>query len=96
MEYVIDLDNTMWTSTIKKCECCGRNQYEAPAVNLDMVKKVNALYDSGCRIILWTGRGWDAYKCTKRQVVEAGIKHHELIMGKPLGIYVDADAVKTL
>ena len=94
--YVIDIDGTLLYSTAKICEYCGRLKYENPVKNKRMIKKVNALYKKGAIIILWTGRGWDTYEETKRQINNAGILHHELVMGKPLGTYVDEEALTTL
>ena len=64
--------------------------------NIDEIKLVNKYYNIGHRIILWTGRNWDKYEITKAQLEACKIKHHELIMGKPQGVYVDVDSLKSL
>lgn len=94
--YVIDIDGTLLFCTPRICDHCGRIKYEHPVKNKRIIKKVNALFKKGATIILWTGRGWDTYEETKRQINNAGILHHELVMGKPLGIYVDEEALTTL
>jgi hypothetical protein len=65
-------------------------------VDQDEINKINMAYDSGKLIFLYTGRGWDYYEVTKNQLSQYGVKHHELIMGKPLGTYVDKEVRRTL
>ena len=60
------------------------------------IKRINKLCSQGHTIILWTGRNWDCYAATKKELLDAGILHHELIMGKPQGIYIDKDAKTSL
>lgn len=49
------------------------------------IDKVNKLYDEGHKIIYYTARGQKTKKdwteLTKKQLVDWGCKHHELIMG---------------
>lgn len=94
--FVVDIDNTLIESDITKCDNCGRKTY-AGAIPIDeWIDRLNELYDEGHYITLWTGRGWDCEEITKQQLDEFGIKYHTLVLGKPLGIYVDRDSVNKL
>jgi hypothetical protein len=60
----------------------------------EMIKIVNQCYEQGDKVIIYTARGMtgfagnvheiysNLYELTKTQLVEWGIKHHQLIMGK--------------
>lgn len=91
--FAIDIDNTLLISKAKRCNHCGRYTYTFIRPISNHVHKVNLLYDAGNNIFLYTGRGWDYYDETVKQLERCGIKYHELIMGKPIGIYVDVDKV---
>ena len=73
----------------------------------DRIDKVNALYDEGHTIIFQTARGMGrsgnspayAYQAferlTKQQLVDWGVKHHGVFLGKPAGdVYVDDKGCK--
>jgi hypothetical protein len=94
--WVIDIDNTLLRSECKSCPHCGRMTYELVAINRKLVKKVNERFLAGDIVILWTGRGWDTYDITREQLKKIGLSYHELVMGKPQGIIVDADAIRNL
>ncbi len=96
MKYVIDIDNTLIVSEATICECCGRYKYKTKYVKQQQIDRVNELYKQNNLIVLWTGRGWDTYEITTEQLKNAGVLYHELVMGKPLGTYVDFDAIKEL
>lgn len=95
-EWVIDIDGTLLVSHPETCPTCKRVKYALIGANRDLVAKVNARFAAGDRVILWTGRGWDCYDLTVRQLKQVGVKYHQLVMGKPLGTYVDADAIRGL
>lgn len=64
------------------------------------IARVNALYDAGCEIVLFTARGsmtgedWRA--ATRAQLERWGVRYHELRFGKPhADIYID-DRLMTL
>ena len=65
--------------------------------NVDIV---NALYEKGHKIILFTARGGtsgiDWTDLTQHQMNEWGVKHHELRMGKPAADYYIDDKLITL
>lgn len=94
--FVIDIDDTILFSDNVECDHCGRKQYRLKNVDQKEIDMINAAYSKGHIIIFWTGRGWDQYGVTKKQLSEAKVYYHELFMGKPQGIYVDKDAKTTL
>jgi hydroxymethylpyrimidine pyrophosphatase-like HAD family hydrolase len=96
MTYVFDIDDTLFWSDKYQCDKCQRVQYKMIRKDQKEIDLLNNAYDNGHTIILWTGRNWDCYDLTIKQLKEADIKYHQLIMGKPQGIYIDKDAVKSL
>jgi hypothetical protein len=87
---VVDIDNTLI-----KSEYIG-GEYIKPEPIIDEITKLNDLYRQGWIIILWSGRSWIHYEITVSQSKNFGIKYHTLLLGKPIGIYIDADAKTTL
>jgi len=94
--FVIDIDETLLFSKLVECGECFKTVYHFDKADRKEVSLVNKAYRQGHTIILHTGRGWDQYEVTKRQLEKARIKYHELVMGKPLGIYIDKDAMPSL
>ena len=91
MEFLsVDIDDTVLTSTITKCGCCGNLTYSDPKPVQSEIKMVNQAHESGTIIILHTGRGWNQYKITVEQLKKFGIKYNQLVMGKPYGPYIDS------
>lgn len=94
MTLIVDIDDTLLLyddhgiGSIEK--------YKTGKPNYEEIKRLNDHFYAGNTIILHTGRGWDKYDFTKEQLSKFGIKYHELVMGKPQGIYVDKDAIKSL
>ncbi len=95
MTFVVDIDDTLIKSDKLYCSVCGRVHYEKPEA-LKEVEFVNTAYKNGDKIILHTGRNWDSYALTVRQLESLGVKYHELVMGKPQGIYIDVDSYKSI
>lgn len=94
---VIDLDNTLLKSEKEICNRCGRIKYKNAMPIKDEIDKLNDLFFThNIKIIIWTGRNWDCYQQTIEQMYKYGIQYHELVMGKPQGVYVDRDAKTTL
>jgi hypothetical protein len=89
MQFIIDIDDTILISKKEICSRCGRFQYSDPVQIESEIAAVNLLYKKGHSIILHTGRGWDCYDVTKKQLASFDVMYHELIMGKPVGIYID-------
>lgn len=96
MNFVIDIDDTLLFSEKIECQECGRVKYKLKRKDDEEIRKLNDLWGMGHRIILYTGRNWDCYDITVKQLSEAGIQYDELVMGKPQGVYVDKDAKTTL
>jgi len=90
--YIIDIDNTI---------CSQEKDYSKAKPFLNIIKKINKLYDEGNIIKFFTARGTetgiDWRLITEKQLKDWGVKYHELIMGKPAGdIYVDDRSIKKL
>ncbi|MCD6288309.1 MAG: acylneuraminate cytidylyltransferase [Candidatus Hydrogenedentes bacterium] len=66
-------------------------QYDQAGPITDNVELVNALYDQGHTIVLFTARGTvtgiDWADVTKKQMEQWGVKYHELLFGKPSADY---------
>jgi hydroxymethylpyrimidine pyrophosphatase-like HAD family hydrolase len=88
LTFVIDIDDTIFTYPVKDYKTI-QHKYSSAKVNNELRETINRLYSKGHVIILHTGRNWDKYKFTKRQLADFNINHHELVMGKPQGIYID-------
>ena len=87
--YCFDLDGTL-------CHTPG-SEYAKSTPKLSRIDIVNSLYAEGHRIIIFTARGgssgMDWTDLTRKQLLEWGVKHHQLILGKPAAdIYVDDKA----
>lgn len=93
MTFVIDIDDTL---LLYDNDYTGLTRYKSAKPNIKEIKLVNEKYKKGNKIIIHTGRNWDKYDFTKKQLKEFKIKYHELIMGKPQGIYIDKDSYKSI
>ena len=85
-KYCFDLDGTLCTNT--------EGDYENAQPLSSRINRVNELYESGDYILIFTARGYvtgiDWTTLTKNQLTPWGVKHHELILGKPdADIYID-------
>ena len=90
MRYAFDIDNTLVKT--------NGSDYENSVPIQHRIDRVNYLFDEGHSIYLFTARGMasgrDLYEFTANQVREFGIKHHQLIMGKPdVDVFVDDKAI---
>jgi hypothetical protein len=88
--YCFDIDGTLCTNT--------EGRYESARPFEDAVRSVNALFDAGHTILLYTARGSttgiDWRETTARQLAEWGAKYHALHFGKPTAdIYIDDKAI---
>lgn len=95
MTYVIDIDDTLIWYPDKEYKDIYE-KYDSAIPDKEEIEALNMLFDKGNYVILHTGRNWDKYELTKVQMANFGIKHHELVMGKPQGIYIDKDSYKTI
>lgn len=77
--YLIDLDGTLCTNTF--------GEYEKAKPIFSAIETINKYYDDGIYIKIYTARGsgtginWR--EITESQLKLWGVKHHELILGKP-------------
>ena len=84
MIYAFDCDGVI-------CEtegiAVGAPDYMTSIPKVGNIKKINALYDMGHKVIIFTGRGAlsgiDWRDLTEKQFKDWGLKYHELIFGKP-------------
>mgnify|MGYP001243645255 CR=1 FL=1 len=101
MKYVVDIDGTICTQS--------GTDYETAKPHLERIEKLNKLYDEGNEIVYFTARGMGRhdgnthraykqfYEFTRQQLVSWGVKHHDLILGKPAAdVYVDDKGIKDL
>lgn len=90
MIYCFDLDDTL-------CRTQGTD-YAASAPIDERISHVNDLYESGHTIKIHTARGAktgiDWRQVTESQLLNWGLKYHELSFGKPFAdIYIDDKGV---
>jgi len=90
MIYAIDIDGVLCDDML--------GDYDKSTPHYAVIKRVNALYDAGHTIKIFTGRGsatgidWKDF--TIRQLHAWGVHYHELIFGKPVAdIFIDDKAV---
>ncbi len=84
---VVDIDGVL-------AEAVPALDYEQAGPIPDNIARVNALFDHGCEIILFTARGSgtgkDWSRVTADQLARWGVRYHELHFGKPpADYYVD-------
>jgi len=90
---VVDIDGVI-------AEATADLDYAAAGPIHDNIRRVNALHDAGCTIVLFTARGsatgkdWSAV--TREQMQRWGVKHDELLLGKPPADYYIDDRLTTL
>jgi SAM-dependent methyltransferase len=91
--YCFDIDGTICTNT--------DGAYERAEPHPDVIARVNALFDSGDRITLYTARGSttgiDWFELTEKQLRSWGVNYHQLILGKPTAdVYIDDKATNVM
>lgn len=91
MRFVFDIDGTIFFSKVDR-----KGKYKIIDINKDLVKIINALYNSGKHeVILHTGRHWNHLATTIKQLRKHCVKYHTIVMGKPVAdYYVDDKAIK--
>ncbi len=98
--YIFDIDGTI-------CDKDKLDDYDKSYPFLERIRKINSLYDEGNEIIFFTARGMgrhnnnaslairDFYSLTEKQLKDWGVKHSQLILGKPSGdLYIDDKGIK--
>ena len=88
MQIIIDMDGTICTE--------DRTYSGGLAVTkLHAVESINALYDEGHTIIIYSARTWMEFEMTTAWLKEHKVKYHQLIMGKPIGdVWIDDRALQ--
>ncbi len=94
MIYCFDIDGTI-------CKTIGADYENAKPIK-SVIEKINEIFDSGHDIIIYTARGMGTlngdvakvydtwYEFTKNQLIEWGLRYHQLILGKPTAdVYID-------
>jgi hypothetical protein len=92
--YVFDLDGTL-------CTLVDGNYSQAKPI-IERIKTVNDLFSNGYVINIYTARGMGRFSndgslaseefrsLTEKQLLDWGVKYHNLFMGKPAAdVYVD-------
>ena len=81
----VDIDETICDTPTDPTD--GSRDYYASVPRLDMIEKINKIYDEGNTVVYWTARGSrsgiDWHDHTEKQLVEWGAKHHQLRCDKP-------------
>lgn len=90
MIYCFDIDGTLCANT--------DGDYERAEPDFRVISRVNSLYESGHKILLYTARGAttgiDWRGLTEGQLGSWGLKYHALYMGKPTAdLYIDDKAI---
>lgn len=86
---VIDIDDTLLICDRIDGSYCNAQPID---IEINKLKELSSKY----KIILHTGRHWNHYDITISQLRQFEIPFDQLIMGKPLGIYIDKDAKTSL
>lgn len=88
MQIIIDLDGTICTE-----EKTYSRSLAAPKEHA--VESVNALYDRGHTIIIYSARTWLEFEMTTEWLNRNQVKYHQLVMGKPIGdVWIDDRALR--
>lgn len=93
MTYSIDIDGVIskkqhWS--IGDSYLRAKDMFLSIPIDVEVVKRVNQLYEEGHVIILNTSRLWHDYQVTVEWLRQGGVKYHTLIMAKVLAdVYVD-------
>lgn len=96
---VVDVDDTISTHL--------NRDYENAVPHTKIISKINKMYDAGWKIIYFTARGQvscngdlDLINQLRRPALESwmekhGVKYHDLMFGKPIGVYyIDDKALR--
>ena len=88
MQIIIDMDGTICTEERTYSRCLAQPKTGA-------VEAVNALYNAGNTIIIYSARTWMEFEMTTAWLKQYGVKYHQLMMGKPVGdVWIDDRALR--
>jgi ribonucleotide monophosphatase NagD (HAD superfamily) len=84
---LIDIDGTI---------CTEEKTFDRPLAKPlpYAVEALKLLKKNGNIIILWTARGWEQYKITKKWLDQHGFVYDQIIMGKPIVDYIIDDRAR--
>ena len=88
MQIIIDIDGTI---------CSEERQFSRPLATPlpEAIASVNALFDAGHTIILYSARTWAEWEVTNYWLRQHGVKFHQLFLGKPVGdVWIDDRAIR--
>ena len=73
----VDIDGTI---------CTEERTFERPLATPlpGAAEALRQLKANGNTVILWTGRGWEQYKVTKKWLDDHGMSYDQILMGKPI------------
>jgi histidinol phosphatase-like enzyme len=88
-KFIVDIDGTI---------CSQEVDYSKAKPNMEMIEKLNILYNLGHEIVYFTARGSntgiDWRDVTEKQFLKWGVKYTSLFFGKPAGdYYIDDKAL---
>lgn len=84
---IIDLDGTICREMRQFSRCLAEPMPGA-------IETINALYDAGNTIIIYSARTWVEYEMTVDWLKRHGVRYHQLFMGKPVGdVWIDDRAI---
>ena len=86
--YRVDIDDTILFSAYDEKSEYG---YTLIGKNVELIEKINKLYDEGNTIIIDTARHWNHLPITKIQLEQACVKYHTLTMGQPYADFIIND-----
>ena len=87
MVIMIDIDGTI---------CTEESPFDRPLPKPlpGALDAVNNFYNAGHVVVLWTGRGWEQHRVTKKWLDDHGFKYSELLMGKPIANLIIDDRAR--
>jgi len=93
MVIYIDIDETI-------CDTPSDRDYSLSTPIKENIEKANKLYEEGNTVVYWTARGtisginWE--KITREQLINWGVKFHDLKLGKPYyDLFIDDKNMNT-
>lgn len=87
MVIMIDIDGTI---------CAEGDPADRPLADPlpGAVEAINRFVQAGHVVVMWTGRGWDEYRMTKKWLNDHGFQYSELLMGKPIANLIIDDRAR--
>jgi len=89
MKFLFDIDDTILFSKIDR-----KGNYSLKSSNEELINKINSLFRKGHTIIIETGRHWNHFEITRKQLHDAGVCYDTLICGKPPCYIIDDKALR--